>query len=347
MNHANPVLSPGETVRSRFLVSIIIPTMNRARMIAQTLASIVQQTHRPIEIVIIDDGGSDETKNVVTRFPHTVYHWQPNQGVSAARNVGFRLSSGNYIQFLDSDDLLEANKLGAQVEYLEQHSLVDIVYGDARYFTTEDPGVKTFGLSGHPSGMADWGPWIKEGWEEPGNMALKFIRRNLMPVCCPLARRDAIAATGLWDESLRGNEDWEFWLRASSKGARFQFIESPNTMSLIRTHRESISWNTDAMSNLTFRLYLARQLSGALLVDNYERGCGLLVNKPLIHRIYYKYLLLRQVAFDREALHQVLATGFRRRASRMSRALGLTKSSDRKLPRPSKVAIHTVDRTGS
>lgn len=274
------------------LVSVLMPTFNRAALIGETLASLAGQRHSNLEVIVVDDGGRDNTHEVVAEFPGVRYHWQPNRKMSAARNVAYSLCQGDYIQFLDSDDLLEPEKIRHHVSYLDDHPEVDIVYGDARYFTTEHPELRAFHLVDH-YGTDATRPWIKNAWEDPAPIVEKFLRLNLMPICCPLVRRSALERIGPWDEAIHAHEDWEFWLRAALRGLRFQFAEYPDALALIRTHRTSISWNEVLMSTLTFRLHLARRLKPPHLIENYWLACGAAnqLSKPKQLRSRFAYLL--------------------------------------------------------
>lgn len=119
------------------LVSVIVPAYNRADSIANTISSIISQEYRPLEIIIIDDGSTDNTREVVTPFLQmsealsVLYYYQENQGVSAARNTGISKARGKFISFLDSDDSLLPGKIVNQVKILEHGA--DVCYGKVRY----------------------------------------------------------------------------------------------------------------------------------------------------------------------------------------------------------------------
>ncbi len=129
------------------LASIIIPTFNRALLLDEALASAAGQTYRPLEIVVVDDGSTDETPDLVPhrqdRFKDGAglvirYFRQANSGVGAARNRGLIESRGEYIQFLDSDDLLHPQKLSVQIECLRRHPQCGYVMSDRKRFDAAD-----------------------------------------------------------------------------------------------------------------------------------------------------------------------------------------------------------------
>ena len=102
-------------------VSVIIPTYNRRELVREALASVLAQTHGDVELIVVDDGSDDGTAEVVQEFARVRYVYQPNRGVSAARNHGVALSSGALLAFLDSDDLWQPRKLESQVAFFTAH----------------------------------------------------------------------------------------------------------------------------------------------------------------------------------------------------------------------------------
>ena len=141
-------------------MSVIVPTYNYGRFIGETLECLRAQTYENWECIIIDDGSTDDTAERVSRFMERDARFkflrQENALQAAAKNNGLRNSAGEYIQFLDADDLIESQKLEQQVEYLETHTHVDIVYGSMRYFKTEAPDEKLFWVWGENK------PWMPE-----------------------------------------------------------------------------------------------------------------------------------------------------------------------------------------
>ena len=101
------------------LVSVVIPTYNYAKYIAAAINSVLKQSYRNIELIVIDDGSTDDTADVIAIYEGKLrYYFQKNQGLSAARNKGIELSNGRYIQFLDSDDILGADSIRSKVQHL-------------------------------------------------------------------------------------------------------------------------------------------------------------------------------------------------------------------------------------
>jgi glycosyltransferase involved in cell wall biosynthesis len=122
---------------------VIVPTYNYGCFIGETLECLRAQTYVNWECIVVDDGSTDDTAERVSRFMEQDARFkflrQENARQAAAKNNGLQNSAGEYIQFLDADDLIEPQKFEQQVEYLEAHPEVDIVYGSMRYFKTEVP----------------------------------------------------------------------------------------------------------------------------------------------------------------------------------------------------------------
>src|SRR6266852_191572 len=142
------ISQPESEHSSAGLVSVIITSYNYGHFIAQALDSVLAQTYSNWECIVVDDGSTDNTREVVERYaeanPRIRYFWQENQRLAAARNTGIAKSSGEYFQFLDADDLIERRKLECQVEVLEHHQEIDIVYGDVRYIASENSDQRLF-----------------------------------------------------------------------------------------------------------------------------------------------------------------------------------------------------------
>ncbi len=117
------------------LVTCIIPAFNREKYIAEAIDSVLDQTYGNIEIIVIDDGSTDNTSEIVKSFNSKVkYFYQPNSGASAARNSGILKAAGDFISFLDSDDLWEKNKISLQMECFKNNPGIDICLCNTKIF---------------------------------------------------------------------------------------------------------------------------------------------------------------------------------------------------------------------
>ena len=225
------------------LVSVIVPSFNYGHFLAQTLASVRAQSWSRWECIIVDDGSTDDTWEVA--LAHTArdgrikYLRRNNGGLAAARNSGLGAAVGDYVQFLDADDALEARKLEAHVGYLERHRETGLVYGSVRYFDS-DTGARRRALFSDQ----EWMPQISGDGER---LMSALLRANIMVVSSPLLRRSVIDAVGGFDESLTSLEDWDYWLRCAAAGTRFDYFDDLATLALVRVHQRSMSQNRITM----------------------------------------------------------------------------------------------------
>ena len=120
------------------LVSVIIPVYNGARFLRAALESVFAQTYRPIEVIVVDDGSSDDSGAIAESFPEVHYIRQENQGVAAARNNGIEVARGEFFAFLDQDDLWTPEKLKVQIEHLLSNPLLGYTLTHQQYFL--EPG---------------------------------------------------------------------------------------------------------------------------------------------------------------------------------------------------------------
>jgi len=242
------------------LVSIIVPSYNYGRFLEQFIGNLRDQSYSNWECILVDDGSRDDTERVALRLQATEsrlrYLQQENAGPSAARNRGLEECRGEYVQFLDADDFLEARKLEIQAGYLHEHPEVDIVYGNMRYFGEADVGERP---------MAEWGspnPWLRYP-SGTGDAVLKdLLRVNLSTPNAPLLRRKVLDAAGVFDPAMRQVEDWDFWIRCALSGQRFQYLDRPGSLALARSHEASASRNECAM--LASELRMRQRLSNVL-----------------------------------------------------------------------------------
>lgn len=184
------------------LVSTIIPTFNRSRLLPRAVASVLDQTFQDFELVIVDDGSTDETFGIVKAFddPRIRYIFQPNHGVSSARNLGIRNSEGTFLAFLDSDDEWMPAKLEKQLEALEDNPGYMIVH-------TDEIWIRNGRRLNQKHKHRKYGGWV-------------FLRCLPLCVISPssiLLHRKVFSDIGNFNEKLPVCEDYEMWLRMASK----------------------------------------------------------------------------------------------------------------------------------
>jgi glycosyltransferase involved in cell wall biosynthesis len=264
-------INPKSDNSTRPTVSVIVPAYNYGRFIGQMVESLQQQTLTDWECVVVDDGSTDDTEEVVKfhadRDPRIKFLRQANQRQAAARNTGLQNSTGLFIQFLDADDLIEPRKLELQVAYLKQNPEVDITYSGVRYFT--DDRVEERLLSRQYSSWENAGAWMPEISGAGKDLLPVLLRNNIMVVNSPLVRRRAIDQIGLFEVGLTPVEDWEYWIRCAAQGLVFHFQDFDGSGALVRAH--DISSSKDQRRMLRATLLMRKKLA-TLLTDQDMRA---------------------------------------------------------------------------
>jgi glycosyltransferase involved in cell wall biosynthesis len=204
-------------------ISVVVPAYNEARWIAELLESVLGQTDPAEEIIVVDDGSTDETIAQVERFGDAVrLVRQTNAGCAAAFNRGFAEASGEFIALCPADDVWEPRKLEWQREVLAQNPDVDVVFGRAVYFGGSE--------ANFPQPPAP-------GPQEPKTFWRVMFERNVIPDPSALVRRTLHEHLGGYRHIV--GEDYEFWLRALAAGARFYY--DPRLVVRLRLHGGNLS----------------------------------------------------------------------------------------------------------
>jgi glycosyltransferase involved in cell wall biosynthesis len=177
------------------LVSVIIPVYNGEKYLAEALDSVAAQDYTPLETIVVDDGSTDGTAQLAQARPEVRYIYQTNQGGGGARNTGLAAATGDFIAFLDADDVWLPGKLHAQVAYLLAHPEVGIVFTRMESFL--EPG-------------ATWPAGLNEAYYAQGPVA--YLPSAL------LGRRRVFEQVGLFDASYRTDEDSDWFFRARDAG---------------------------------------------------------------------------------------------------------------------------------
>lgn len=228
-------------------VSVIIPCYNSQNTIRETVESVLAQTMQDFELIVVDDGSTDDTKKILSDYVDQVkYLYRENGGQSAARNTGIRAASGETIAFVDSDDLWYPEKLDKQIRILEEKK-VDWCYCDCLYFHNSNS--TSFGKH------SDLFYPAKEGW-----IAKSLLMGNCIASPTPLIRRSVFEGCGLFDESplFRIGEDWEMWLRIA---AQYPVGYSTEVLAKHREHAGSVSHGADPITALASHLAVIEKIT--------------------------------------------------------------------------------------
>ncbi len=213
------------------LLSAIIPTYNYGIFLKDAVTSVLNQTVSDLELIVVDDGSTDKTTEVIDSIKdrRIHYHFQGNQGLAQARNTGIRLSSGKYLAFLDADDTWLPQKSAWQFQLFEQNPGAGLVYGSYRVVD-----IKGESLAVRNAEI------VKANWLE------KLVCGNYVAgsASTSMVRRDVFVKAGLFDPNLAACEDWDLWLRIARW---YEIVGLNRVVSCIRLHEKNMTAHTRVM----------------------------------------------------------------------------------------------------
>lgn len=230
-----------------FLVSVIIPVYNAGENLRESIQSALDQDYSPIEIIVVDDGSSDNSLTIAESYENKIkLIKQKNAGASVARNTGLAEAKGKYIQFLDADDFLSKNKIRLQVEVLEKNENYIGLCPTVHFYHGENPFKLTVKHE-----------WFKEGTDDPVDFLIKLYGGypgygGMVQPNAWLTPRSVIEKSGNWNPMRNPDDDGEFFCRVllASKGVRYV----PDVVNYYRKYRESGSLSShrsyDACKNI-------------------------------------------------------------------------------------------------
>jgi glycosyltransferase involved in cell wall biosynthesis len=231
------------------LISIIIPTYQSAQFLPQSIESILNQTFKDFEVIVVDDGSTDSTSEVLNNYiPQIRVISQKNQGPSIARNTGIRASSGVFLAFLDADDFWISDKLEKQIRLLEENYELGLIFTNALILYNQISKGTIFDLV-----------TPKSGWVEKD-----LFQINFMPMSTILVRRSCLERVGLFDENLPPCEDYDLWLRISHLYP-VAFISEP--LAYYRISCSQISQNDLKMLSALIKMKTKAINNNPLLID--------------------------------------------------------------------------------
>lgn len=291
------------------VISVVIPVYNGAKTIKETIESVLDQTYENFELIVINDGSQDDTLAIIANIQDQrikVFSY-PNAGLSASRNRGFGRSCGEFIAFLDADDLWTTDKLESQLKALQQNLQAAVAYSWTDHI---DECGQILGPDSHVSCS--------------GNIYERLLLGNILSCGSNnLIRTQALNKVGDFDELLKAAEDWDMWLRLA---AQYEFVGVPRPQVLYRISSSSMSTNISKMEVASLQVieraysqapeslqhlksqslgYLYNFLIAKVLQDPVKRKGGLKAAKMLVNYLT-KDSLLRLGRFKISLLSKVI-----------------------------------------
>lgn len=266
-------------------ISVIIPTYNSSSYITRTLDSVLSQNYLPDEIVIVDDGSSDNTIEIIEEYKKAnkdvlknirVFQ-QKNMGAGAARNRAVKEAAGKWIAFLDSDDIWMSGKMKAVRASMEAHPDSTIIAHDE--YAVDEKDMESRRLCS-----------LHEGHDESKDLFIQLYEGNLFSTSCMVIKKEIIERAGGFDESLRSAQDYDLWIRCGMYGKLFYI---PEPYEIYVTREGNITANTYRRYNCELRI--CRKYT-----DELVKRVGLKETKKIVRRRIFNihkvetYLSLKQ-----------------------------------------------------
>jgi len=260
------------------IISVVIPTYNREKLVIEAIKSAINQTYRPLEIIIIDDGSSDNTSSKVeiliskTKVSNCSFKYikQLNKGGNSARNVGVKNSQGKYIAFLDSDDLWLPKKLEMQIKLMNIKSEIGAIYCGVKEYDSDTK------IMSEEKREFKQGSILKE----------LLIKDITAPTSTFMIKKKVFKHTGLFDESLNARQDWDMWIRIAEK---YEIHAVEKNLSVLRLHRGTRTASNplnEIESYKKIRIKYKKQLNNLNYIKRREAKANFLKR---IGRIYHHY----------------------------------------------------------
>ncbi|MBI3511275.1 MAG: glycosyltransferase [Bacteroidetes bacterium] len=239
-------------------VSVVIPLYNSAAFIGETIRSVLQQHFSELELIVVDDGSTDDSANVVKKINDSrlKYFHQKNKGVSAARNYGIKNASGKFIALLDADDVMLPENISRKVKTLETHPEADFAFSDVRIISN-DKNENEMILHGKNKDLLN---------------ELLLWESDVIPNSCSnLVFRKNISDKGIqFDETLSTAADQDFSIQLAAK---YEGIHLPEVLSLYRKHAGGMSRNISVMEKDHIAVYNKTRMENLFTSTSFRRKC--------------------------------------------------------------------------
>lgn len=285
------------------LVSIIIPTYNRAHLIRETLDSVLAQTYENWECIIVDDGSSDDTDKFMNGYLRldTRFKYLKNnraKGAQGARNTGILNATGDYIQFLDSDDFLESTKIAKQILEFTKNSSLDMVFCLSEYVQRDKDLIIKSGVL-----------WNQN--QDSQDYIFDFLMDNpVFNTNEPLWKMGTIKKIGFWDEQLSCWQDWVYHIRALSQKIEYSYINE------VLSYIDDTPKKVNSMNGFSEFEKLDSRIKAGIIVENeflkldsnnaYKKGLCfhfILISKESVRIKNYKLAFLCQKYISSNAIN--------------------------------------------
>ena len=250
------------------LVSVIMPVYNGERYISEAIESVLSQTYQNLELIIVNDGSTDNSKTAIESYlqdPRIRYFEQPNAGVAAARNTAIKESQGKLIGFLDQDDFWYINKLKIQIEYLERHKNISLVYSDYEVIDEINNKIE------NASDKADYDL-------SKCDFVSLFIK-NKIGILTVLTYKRCILSSGQFNQNLKGTDDYELWMKIA---LQYKLAYQPEVLAAYRSH----GYNT---SNDKLKMLIFESMALDNIIKNYPCSTKLLSRTIIRNRLFVIY----------------------------------------------------------
>ncbi len=263
-----------------------MPAYNAAKFIKESIESVINQTYQKWELLIVDDGSTDDTRIIVSKYLHDKrikYIFQNNNGQASARNNGIKNTNAEYIAFLDSDDKWESDKLSKQMLYFENNNNIDLVFGPS--YIINSKGERLNSKMSPENGIHSGKPLINK----------LILGTFFIPILTVMVKKNVLIKSALFNETekIKNAEDFDLWLRIADKGYIMMCISE--TLSNYRIHEnQSTSLDTAATFQVIESLLLFKRknskYSNIIKISIFNKL--IVFHKKFGNIIYSKYIIL-------------------------------------------------------